>query len=113
MQDIPTYYLISYCQPATATRRRKTGWYELDMEQSCHRKQIVSDIAGWAFEDIDKVFEAADGRWNDVTEDIAREVLSVACEDSVISWELKSWLHEVLGCDAVDEVLAEDQMEDA
>lgn len=100
--NLPTFHFVSYCMPASAPGRRKTGWHPLDMEQSVHRTQLIRDIAGWQFEDIDKVYEASDGVFRDVTQDIAEAVMDLLVTDrSVPCWELRGWLEDILGIRSV------------
>jgi hypothetical protein len=112
LPELPTFHFISFCQPATASRGRSEGFYELSMEQSCHRPQLLRDIAGTQFEDIDKVYEAADGKFHDVTLETAEDVLALVIADGGdVPDELRLWLQEVIGVNAVDQALAEQLME--
>jgi hypothetical protein len=103
----PSFHFIRYRTP-----EGNEGWEELENDWSVHRPQLVRMIASWEFPHIDKVFVAEPGLpLTDCTVDIARDVFLEATKDGEMIWQVRDWLHEVLGCDAVDQELAEEKME--
>ena len=109
MTNQQSFHFISFCIPASTTCKRMEGFYELTRDQATSRQQIVRDIAGWQFEDMDKVYCSEPGRpLADITEEIAAEALALCVrEGSGLLHEQRGWLEDILGIRAVAEACQE------
>ena len=102
--DTPTIYIITFdtrgrTQPFTLARH--TGTYELDMDRMT-LANIAQDVLDGQFPDVRRVYEATPGQdCADVTDDVATLVAAMARREHVaIAHGVKTWLHQVLGCDS-------------
>lgn len=95
----PTLYIVTFSTVGRMTLRTHTGTYEMDMDRMT-LANIASDVLDGQYPDVRRIYEATPGQdCADVTEDVATLVASmVRHEGRTVTWGLKNWLHEVLGC---------------
>lgn len=89
------------------TGRRMSGYHEID-DDSNGRGLIVRALASGEYDGADRVIELTpDGRWNDISEDIAREILDYALgnlgmdDDDRVATSARAFIEEHLGFSAL------------
>lgn len=89
-------YIVTYS--TTLNGRRHTGTFEMDMDRMTEAN-VIDDILTGQFDDVRRIYECIPGgTCSDVTEDIAVKVRDrVVFEHHTPSYELVSWLHDILG----------------
>lgn len=91
------------------TGRRMSGYHEID-DDSNGRGLIVRALASGEYDGADRVIELTpDGRWNDISEDIAAEVLAYRLEcfgldddgQALPATSLRAFIEEQIGFSAL------------
>jgi hypothetical protein len=101
-----SFHFLSYVMPATATRKRMEGTH--DVVPTISRADLIRNIAGWQYEEIDRVYCAEGETFKEVTRDVAEAVMDLLVADrSEPCWEQRNWLEENLGIRAVRAVCPE------
>lgn len=101
------FYFLSWSRPHSILDRCE-GFYEIGKKHSTSREQIIRHIAGWQWDDLDKVYVASNGTFRDATREIAQAVLDLICREySAPCHELRGWLETNLGINKVGNAIAE------